>query len=76
MYLIATIIGILAAAAAYVGYRRRRSRMTPAGLTEEAIRRIETEGRIDVDEPLDWEEIQEAEEQFWDETWDEPEEFG
>ncbi len=45
-------------------------------LVDEAIRRIETEGRVEVDEPNDLDHIREEEARFWDETaWDDPEEY-
>lgn len=45
-------------------------------LTEEMIRRIEEEGRVETDErePLDYDEIRDEEDRFWSETWDEPDE--
>ena len=46
-------------------------------LDDEAIRRIEETGALTVDEepPLDLDEIEEEEERFWSEQWDEPEEW-
>jgi len=46
-------------------------------LSDEQIRRIESTGRLDLDgdEPLDMDEIERAEEEFWEESWDEPEEW-
>ena len=45
-------------------------------MTDDMVRQIEDAGYIDVDEPLDLEEIQEEEERFWEEApWEEPEEF-
>lgn len=48
-----------------------------ASLDDEAIRRIMETGAISVDEdpPLDMEEIEDEEERFWAERWDEPEEW-
>lgn len=44
------------------------------GLSEEQIRRIEETGSVDLDnEPLDMDEIERAEDEFWEESWDEPE---
>lgn len=53
---------------------RREGRAT---LDDEAIRRIMETGALTVDEdpPLDLEEIEEEEERFWSESWDEPEEL-
>ena len=46
-------------------------------LTDDMIRQIEEEGRLHIDdsEPLDLDEIREQEEQFWEESWDEPDEW-
>ena len=63
-----------------VAYRLRLheaigERSTP--LNDDQIRRIEETGRLDLesDEPLDTEEIRRAEDEFWEESWDEPEEW-
>lgn len=53
--------------------RRRIDRVTRKGLSDEAIRHIESSGRLDVDAPLDLDEAAEEEERFWGESWDEPE---
>lgn len=63
-----------------LGVRRRlreRRADTEPGLDDEAIRRIVETGTLTVDEepPLDLEEIEEEEERFWSEKWDEPEEW-
>lgn len=46
-------------------------------LDDEAIRRIVETGEllVDEDEPLDLEEIDQEEERFWSESWDEPDEW-
>lgn len=46
-------------------------------LDDEAVRRIVDTGRPweDADPPLDIEEIEEAEDRFWSESWDEPEDW-
>ena len=60
---------------------RRRIRDTVEGdvplVTDEVLRRILEEGAVspDDDEPLDEDRIREAEDRFWDEEWDRPEEF-
>lgn len=48
-----------------------------ATLDDEAVQRILDTGRVSVEEepPLDLDEIEEAEERFWSESWDEPEEL-
>lgn len=58
---------------------RRRigaSRERPV-LDDDAVRRIVDTGRLSVDEdpPLDIDEIEEAEDRFWSESWDEPEDW-
>ncbi len=72
------LTGALTAMAAYVLTRRwlaargeRRS-----GLTDAAIRNIELHGRLERDEPLDLQSIDEEERRFWEEEeWDESEEW-
>lgn len=60
---------------------RRKARTSrhedPASLDDDAIRRIMDTGALTVDEdpPLDMEEIEEEEERFWSERWDEPDEW-
>jgi hypothetical protein len=46
-------------------------------LDDDAVRRIVDTGRLSVDEdpPLDIDEIEEAEDRFWSESWDEPEDW-
>ena len=60
---------------------RRRAASAPAAprVDDDAIRRIMEDGTLalhDDDEPLDVEEAARAEEEFFDESWDEPEEYG
>lgn len=54
---------------------RRAAR--PPRVDDAAIRRILSEGTLpgDADEPLDLEAAARAEEEFWSERWDEPEEY-
>lgn len=60
---------------------RRRVRGAVDGdvpvVTDEVMRRILEEGEAvpEEDEPLDEERIREAEDRFWDEEWDRPEEL-
>jgi hypothetical protein len=75
------VFGALVGAAG-VRYRARvraaRAAGAPPALDDDAIRRIMEEGTLSVgeeDEPLDLEEAARAEEEFWDESWDEPEEY-
>lgn len=58
--------------------RRRVRRARPdrtLELSDDMIRRIEEMGRLhlDIEEPLDLEDIRAREDEFWSETWDEPE---
>ena len=74
-----TTITILVMAAALRMYMRRKelfSSDVPV-LDENAIQTILEIGEIstDEDEPLDLEEIDEEEERFWRESWEEPEEL-
>ena len=74
-----TTITILVMAAALRMYMRRKERFSSdvPVLDENAIQTILEIGEIstDEDEPLDLEEIDEEEERFWRESWDEPEEL-
>lgn len=75
-------ISVLAVVAGVRYYRRisaaRSSwRGGPPRVDDAAIRGILAEGRISApeqDDPLDPDEIARAEQEFWDEPWDEPEE--
>lgn len=74
------LVGILFAALALgagIRYRRRLAglREDPARLDDELIRRIEAEGEVDLEEPLDLAEAREEEDRFWSEPWDEPDEW-
>ncbi|MCY3599602.1 MAG: hypothetical protein OXN85_06500 [Gemmatimonadetes bacterium] len=68
----------LAVMVAVAGWRvRRRLRHTTrSGVTDEIVRRIETVGRVDAEdvEPVDLELARAEEDEFWAQTWDEPEE--
>lgn len=58
------------------GIRRRLRRQAGSGVTDEIVRQIETVGRVDAEdvEPVDLERVRAAEDEFWAQTWDEPEE--
>ena len=45
-------------------------------MTDEVVRQIETVGRVDAEDvdPLDMERVRAEEDEFWAQTWDEPEE--
>ena len=68
----------LAALVAVAGWRvRHRLRhRTRGGVTDEVVHQIETLGRVDAEdvEPLDMERARAEEDEFWAQTWDEPEE--
>lgn len=78
-WLVLVLFGILALAAAAVIRRRIREYVSraEADVTDEVVRRIEEEGRVDLreDEPLDLDEIEDEEDRFWSETWDEPDPY-
>ncbi|HEV2149908.1 MAG TPA: hypothetical protein VGR37_21095 [Longimicrobiaceae bacterium] len=63
----------------YVGrIRAMRASSGVPRVDDDALRRILAEGTLaaeDGDEPLDLEEAARAEEEFWSESWDEPEEY-
>lgn len=44
-------------------------------VTDEMIERIESLGRVELDDPLDLEQIRDEEVRFWEESFDEPEEL-
>ena len=68
----------LAALVAVAGWRvrHRLGRQTRSGVTDEVVRQIETLGRVDAEDvdPLDMERVRAEEDEFWAQTWDEPEE--
>jgi hypothetical protein len=74
------VLGTLIALLALLGgalylLRLRDVRRGPGGLSDDMIDRIESMGRLELDEPLDLEQIRDEEVRFWEETWDEPEEM-
>lgn len=69
---------LLVAVVVVLHYRRRVLSSEPdTTLTDDMIRQIEEQGRLRIEdgEPLDLDEIREQEEQFWEESWDEPDEW-
>lgn len=66
-------LGAALVIAAGLAARRRIDQVTRKGLSDDAIRQIESRGRLDVDAPLDLDEAADEEERFWGESWDEPE---
>ena len=69
------LLALLGATAAIVMRRRIRDYIGGSGeLDDDMIRRIEQDGVIDLEEPLDLDEVRQEEERFWSETWDIPDE--
>ncbi len=78
--MLGTLFVILAAVVLVGGLlSRRRVQRTVEGedpvVTDELLRSLLQEGEEDP-EPLDEDEIRKAEDEFWDEPWDDPEEWG
>ena len=74
----ALLLGLLAIVAAAVyrfRLRRYRCARTDLHVDDEMIRRIEHEGAIEIDEPIDLDHVREEEQRFWEEVWDDPEEW-
>jgi hypothetical protein len=71
------VISVLAVVAGVRYLARIRSLRTPA-VDDDAVRRILDTGSLEAedDESLDLDEAARAEEEFWDESWDDPEEYG
>lgn len=65
---------LVIAAGVMARQRVQDARRQEGGLADEDIRRIEEGGWLARDEPLDLDEARAEEEQFWEESWDEPEE--
>lgn len=76
MGLPALVLAILAVVGGFSYRRRLRDYLgrRAARLDDEMIRRIEHQGSIDIDEPVDLDEVRLEEERFWSETWDAPDE--
>lgn len=55
--------------------RWRLHRMRTPEVTDDVVREIEEEGQVETSEPepLDLDEVQAREEEFWAQSWDEPE---
>ena len=82
MTLVWSVLGalVLAAGVRHLLRLRAARRTGAAPLGDDEIRAIERTGRLEDrdpadDAPLDFEEIAAAEEEFWAEEWDEPEEY-
>ena len=69
------MLALVAFVAALMQRRRIRDFIDgDSRLDDDMIRRIEQQGTIDMDEPLDFDHIAEEEERFLNETWDLPDE--
>ncbi len=68
-------LAVLVAVAGWTRRRRLRAQ-TRAGVTDEIVRQIEAVGRVDAEdvEPLDVDRARDEEDEFWAQTWDEPDE--
>ena len=75
-YLFVALAVLVAAAGWRVRHRLRHQ--TRSAVTDELVHRIETLGRVDTGdtEPVDMERARAEEDEFWAQTWDEPEENG
>ena len=73
-YLFVALAVLVAVAGWRVGHRLRHQ--TRSGVTDEIVHKIETLGRVDAEdvEPVDLERVRAEEDEFWAQTWDEPEE--
>ena len=67
-------------AAGWLRYRSGLHRASGGGtprIDDEALRRILRDGTLPgEEEPLDMDDAARAEDEFWEESWDEPEEYG
>ena len=72
-YLFVALAVLVAVAGWRVRHRLRHK--ARSGVTDEIVHQIETLGRVDAEdvEPLDLEHAQAEEDEFWAQTWDEPE---
>ena len=69
------LLALLAASAALIMRRRIRDYVGgTSALDDDMIRRIEQDGAIEVEDPIDFDEVREEEERFWSESWDIPDE--
>lgn len=73
-YLLAAFAMLVAAAGWRVRHRLRHQ--TRSVVTDDIVHQIETLGRVDAEdvEPLDLERVRAEEDEFWAQTWDEPDE--
>lgn len=72
------LLALLVAVAGVLARRRlRRARGRDAAISDDMVRRIERSGTLEYEppSPLDLEQIREEEDDFWNQSWDEPEEL-
>ena len=76
---LSAVLAALTVAAGWSLYVRRKRLLAPRApaLDDDAIQRILETGElfVDEDEPLNLDTIDEEEQRFWSETWDEPEDW-
>ena len=76
---LSAVLAALTVAAGWSLYVRRKRLLAPRApaLDDDAIQRILETGElfVDEDEPLNLDSIDEEEQRFWSETWDEPEDW-
>lgn len=78
MWIIGVIFSVLAIVAGILYLRRLRAlgARKRFRVDDDIVREIEESGRVEVDEPLDMEDIRDEEERFWrDQPWEEPEQW-
>ena len=68
------LLALVAAGAAVLTRRRIRDYIAGSRLDDDMIRRIENEGSVELDDPIDLDQVRQEEERFWSETWDVPDE--
>ncbi len=75
LWLFIALLVVLGGASVYRSLHDQRRAVEPE-LTDDVIRRLERGERIDAEDPLDVDQIREAEERFWEEErWDEADEW-
>lgn len=75
MSFLAGVFAGLLLVAVVLWLRQRFTTTKQGGLTDDQIRAIEAQGRVEVEDELDLDAIRDEETRFWEESWDEPEEF-
>lgn len=73
LYLILAFLVLAVGILVRLEIRGRRGSGSVPEVTDDLVREIEREGRVEGEEPLDYDHIREEEDRFWNETWDRPE---